>query len=179
MSKTQQLATTKPYNSNNKYLLAGNIIPNQWYDKFIKPNGSTDSDMLIVMGEIVYWNRPICIKENPATGEITYKNKFKGDAWQTSYGHFEEKFGFKHEKMRRIFVKLENQGILKREPRQIKVRGQTYSNVLFIILSDGFKNSLIVAASSENPTFKKNKTKAGTSDDLIKKEGAILILKGT
>ena len=121
-------------------ILTGNITPNDWYEKFTNNRGRPDLPLISVLSEIVYWYRHKMVKDNQ-TGDITYVNKFLGDAWQTSYEHFEKKFGFNREKLRRIFVKLEQMGICYREFRNVKLRGQTYNNRLFIHLSSQFLSS--------------------------------------
>ena len=133
-------------------ILTGNITPNDWYEKFTNNRGRPDLSLISVLAEIVYWYRPKKVKDNQ-TGDITYVNKFLGDAWQTSYEHFEKKFGFNREKLRRIFVKLEQMGICYREFRNVKLRGQTYNNRLFIHLSPHFLSSY-----ADNKKFTELKT---------------------
>lgn len=133
------VATTQCKTS-NIYISSGNIVPNEWYQQFTNNRGTPDLPLISVLSEIVYWYRPKRFKD-PITGVITYLNKFLGDAWQTSYEHFEKKFGFNREKLRRIFIKLEQMGICTREFRDVKLRGQTYNNRLFIHLSSEFLNS--------------------------------------
>jgi hypothetical protein len=137
----------------NYYSLNGNIISNDWYKKFTNNRGRPDLSLISVLSEIVYWYRPKKVKDNQ-TGNVTYVNKFLGDAWQTSYEHFEKKFGFSREKLRRIFVKLEQMGICAREFRNVKLRGQTYNNRLFIHLSSEFLDSC-----TDNKKFAELKTR--------------------
>jgi hypothetical protein len=136
----------------NYYSLTGNIISNDWYKKFTNNRGRPDLSLISVLSEIVYWYRPKKVKDNQ-TGNVTYVNKFLGDAWQTSYEHFEKKFGFSREKLRRIFVKLEQMGICAREFRNVKLRGQTYNNRLFIHLS-----SQLLDSCTDNKKFAELKT---------------------
>ena len=137
----------------------GNIIPSEWYLKFTNNRGAPDLSLMSVLSEIVYWYRPKRVKDS-STGDITHVNKFLGDTWQTSYEHFERKFGFNREKLRRIFVKLEQMGICSREFRTVKLRGQAYNNRLFIHLSSDFLNSCISnkirVSDCENYTTKSN-----------------------
>ena len=139
-SKLKKTVANKQYNTIYHPILTGNITPNDWYEKFTNSRGKPDLSLISVLSEIVYWYRPKKIKDNQ-TGNITYVNKFLGDTWQTSYEHFEKKFGFNREKLRRIFVKLEQMGICAREFRNVKLRGQTYNNRLFIHLSSQFLSS--------------------------------------
>ena len=156
-------------------ILAGNITPNDWYDKFTNSRGKPDLSLISVLSEIVYWYRPKKVKDNQ-TGNITYVNKFLGDAWQTSYEHFEKKFGFNREKLRRIFVKLEQMSICYREFRNVKLRGQTYNNRLFIHLSSGFLSSY-----SYNKKFAESKTyenQVNTDLSTPKREGGSTHFRG-
>ena len=140
MEAIARCVANKQYNIIHHPILTGNITPHDWYEKFTNNRGRPDLPLISVLSEIVYWYRPKRIKDNQ-TGDITYINKFLGDAWQTSYEHFEKKFGFNREKLRRIFVKLEQMGICYREFRNVKLRGQTYNNRLFIHLSPQFLSS--------------------------------------
>jgi hypothetical protein len=151
-SKPKKIVVNKQYNTIYHPILTGNITPNDWYEKFTNSRGRPDLSLISVLSEIVYWYRPKKVKDNQ-TGNITYVNKFLGDAWQTSYEHFEKKFSFNREKLRRIFVKLEQMGICTREFRNVKLRGQTYNNRLFIHLSSQFLNSY-----SDNKKFAELKT---------------------
>jgi hypothetical protein len=140
MEAIARCVATKQYKTIHHPILTGNITPHDWYEKFTNNRGRPDLPLISVLSEIVYWYRPKRIKDNQ-TGDITYINKFLGDDWQTSYEHFEKKFGFNREKLRRIFVKLEQMGICYREFRNVKLRGQTYNNRLFIHLSPQFLSS--------------------------------------
>lgn len=104
----------------------GNIIPNNWYKKITTNSGRPDLASITILAEVVYWYRP-----NRDGG-----NKFNGDLWQSSYEYFENKFGYNRQKIRRIFVRLEELGLVKRQFRTIKHRGQKYNNILFLNLLD-------------------------------------------
>ena len=105
--------------------ITGNIIDCSWYNAITTKSGNIDHTAITVFSEIVYWYR--LDSEN--------KSKFKSDTWQTSYRHFERKFGYYHEKTRRAIVRLEELGFIKREFRTVSYYGQNYHNSLFIHLS--------------------------------------------
>lgn len=127
----------------NQYNFRGNIIPDEWYIKFTNGRGSPDLPLISILSEIVYWYRPKEIRD-PITGQISYAPKFPEDIWQTSYAHFERKFGFNREKIRKVLVKLETMGIITRIFRNVTLRGQEYNNRLFIDLN---KDSLQLSES--------------------------------
>jgi hypothetical protein len=118
----------------NHHKLNGNIIPHSWYQTITTKRGIPDLITISLLSEIVYWYRPKPIIDEE-TGTKKYVNKFFGNAWQTSYNHFEKKFNFSHETIRRSFVKLEHLGFIKREFKTVSLRGQQYNNVLFIHLN--------------------------------------------
>lgn len=127
----------------NQYNFRGNIIPDEWYVRFTNGRGSPDLPLISILSEIVYWYRPKEIRD-PLTGQISYVPKFPEDIWQTSYAHFERKFGFNREKIRKVLVKLETMGIITRIFRNVTLRGQEYNNRLFI---DLHKDSLQLSES--------------------------------
>ena len=127
----------------NQYNFRGNIIPDEWYVRFTNGRGSPDLPLISILSEIVYWYRPKEIRD-PLTGQISYVPKFPEDIWQTSYAHFERKFGFNREKIRKVLVKLETMGIITRIFRNVTLRGQEYNNRLFIDLN---KDSLQLSES--------------------------------
>lgn len=110
----------------NNISITGNIIPNKFYQIITNKYGMPDLSAITVFSEIIYWYKPN--KEGRA--------KFKGDAWQTSHSHFNEKFEYYEEKTRRAFVRLEELDLIRREHRTVKYYGQNYSNRLFIHLTD-------------------------------------------
>ena len=110
----------------------GNIVPHSWYTQITSDSGKPDHNAISIFSEIVYWYRP----------NREGHSKFVGDAWQTSYKHFEKRFSYNSELIRRTLVRLEKLGLARREFRTIEKFGQKYSNVLFIrllvdIASDG------------------------------------------
>jgi hypothetical protein len=167
---TISVANKQCYTS-QEYILSGNITPSQWYQEFTTTKGTPDLALISVLSEIIYWYRPKRIKD-PATGDITYVAKFLGDAWQTSYEHFQRRLGFNREKLRRIFVKLEQMGICLREFRDVKLRGQTYNNRLFIHLSSSFLDSVIGRkANKQVSQFENHNTSNNPSFFAAKEEG--------
>lgn len=98
--------------------LNGNVIPNWWYQKFTNGRGAPDLPLISVLSEIVYWYRPKKAKDS-TTGQTPCPSKFAGNVWKTFYEHFETKFGFTREKIRKILVKLETIKIVTRELRTV------------------------------------------------------------
>ena len=182
LSKTKVVLTEISLDNNNYKELSqkftGNITPSQWYQEFTTNKGTPDLALISVLSEIIYWYRPKRIKD-PATGNITYVNKFLGCTWQTSYEHFQRKLGFNREKLRRIFVKLEQIGICLREFRDVKLRGQTYNNRLFIHLSSSFLDSCLGHKTNRQVSqFENHNISNNTSFSAEKEEGGYPRFRG-
>lgn len=128
--------------------LTGNTIPTEFYQIITTKSGTPDHVAITIFSEIIYWYRPK--KEGGA--------KFKGASWQSSYSHFEEKFGYYHEKVRRAFVKLEELDLVRREFRAVEHYGQKYPNRLFIHLTNEAYELISKSAGvSETKKFSENK----------------------
>lgn len=77
--------------------IEGNIIPLRWFQVVGTNNryGQFKSNLLAIniMAEIVYWYRPVPVRDE-STGEFSgYRSKFESDKYQFSYRHAKEKFG--------------------------------------------------------------------------------------
>jgi hypothetical protein len=117
---------TGPATFSGTTILTGTVIGNTIFNTGTKNQG-------IITGDVTFNGESY--NSASVTGNITYVTKFLGDAWQTSYEHFQRRLGFNREKLRRIFVKLEQMEICLREFRDVKLRGQTYNNSWCNILS--------------------------------------------
>lgn len=113
----------------------GNIIPNAWYQHIRLEESSsnkrgprTDIVAILVLSEIVYWYRPIEIRDE-VTGQTTgWKRKFRADKYQIGYGPLAKKFGLGKEQIRRACKNLKRLGLITLEFRTV---GEN-NNVLFV-----------------------------------------------
>jgi len=111
----------------------GNIVPHSWYKELTNKRGDPDYSLICVLAEIVSSYR-LQKMSDILTNEASYHPKFTSDAWQVSYAHFYNKFGFARHKMRRVMERLEELKIAKREYRKLLLCGY-YHSVLFIHLN--------------------------------------------
>ena len=122
----------------------GNTIPHAWYTQITSESGRPDHNAISIFSEIVYWYRP------GREGVV----KFKDDIWQTSYKHFETRFGYNNQRTRRALIRLEELGLIRREFRTIEKYGRTYTNILFIrLISMPQDNSIFAKSSSEHKNY--------------------------
>lgn len=111
----------------------GNIIPMAWFSHLTFENGKPNTVAIICLSEIVYWYRPVEIRDEE-TGKVTgYRKKFRADKWQCNYQAMADRFGFSKEQVRNALHFLEEKGCITLEFRHFTVdSGTPLSNVLFV-----------------------------------------------
>lgn len=148
-------SSSKEFNIGFKELC--NVVPLRWYKTITTISGKPDLNAITILSEIFYWYRPKFLID-PESGKEKLVNKFSGELWQTSYRHFEEKFTYNHQKIRRALVRLEKLGLIERIITNVKLKGQKYTNVLFIKLNIDVVNKIVGAkfqsADSKNKSQK-------------------------
>lgn len=111
----------------------GNIVPMSWFEHIKTEAGKPDSIGILMLSDIVYWYRPTIVRDE-ATGKILkYEKKFKADKLQKSYEQIAEQFGYSKTQVRRALRRLEAQGLITLEFRNITTSGGLkLTNVLYI-----------------------------------------------
>ena len=68
-----------------------NIVPDEWYGTIQKESGKPYHLAIAILSDIVFWYRPVEIRDE-ATGKLVrWQKKFKGDMLQKSYKSYEKK----------------------------------------------------------------------------------------
>ena len=122
--------------------ISGNVIPNAWYSHILRDNGKPHHFAISLLAEIVYWYKPVEIRDEESGRTIGYRRKFKGDLLQKSYEQLGSKFGEERQTVKRALDCLERLGVIRREYRTITVGrdGTRLNNVMFIaLIPDGLK----------------------------------------
>ena len=110
----------------------GNITPQSWYHNLRLDSGKPYLVAITLLADIVYWYRPIEIRDE-VTGEVTeLRKKFAADKLQRSYQAFADQFGLSKRQVSDALHWLEQRGIISLELRTIQVNGMPMSNALFI-----------------------------------------------
>lgn len=112
----------------------GNVIPSSWYHTIKKETGKPNLNAIIILADIVYWYRPVEIRDE-ATGQLCgFKKKFQADILQRNYQQIAELFGISKRDATNAIVELEKLGVVRRVFRTVGIKGQLYSNVMFLDL---------------------------------------------
>lgn len=94
----------------------GNITPIKWYNHIRHDNGKPDLNAIIILSNIV----------------SEYEQQSKDNLLQKNYQYYVDLFGLSKRQVSDAFVRLEQQGFIKRIFRHVKILGSTIANVLFI-----------------------------------------------
>ena len=114
--------------------IRGNVIPQQWYSTIIRDSGKPYLTAIIILADLVYWYKPIEVRDEQ-TGQLKeYRKKFAKDKLQRSYQQIADMFGISKREATNAIVFLEKLGVVKREFRTININGVICNNVLFIDL---------------------------------------------
>ena len=73
--------------------ISGNVTPVNWYKTILRENGKLYLLAICVLSEIVYWYRPVEIRDEHSGMTIGYRKKFREDLLQKTYNDFAEQFG--------------------------------------------------------------------------------------
>lgn len=116
-----------------KINIQGNVIPMCWFEYIKTEAGKPDSIGIMLLADIVYWYKPTIIRDE-ATGRVLgYRKKFKADKLQRSYDQFANQFGYSKNQVRRALKRLEDQGLIMLELRNITTNtGLKLANVMYI-----------------------------------------------
>lgn len=138
MNAIANFVATTQHNAHAEFLLPGNIIPNFWYNKFQDQSGGPDLVAITILSEIVFHTRRIGY-----TNTHNNYSKVIDNAVVISYEFLENKFNLGTERIRRAFVRLEQQDALKREVRNVKLEDGTRANQLFVYVNNEFFQSCL------------------------------------
>ena len=118
--------------------ITGNVIPAIWYKTVLKENGKPYLLAIAILADIVYWYRPIEMR-NQATGQILgWKKKFSGDILRQSYQYYADLFGESKKTVKAAIDRLEELCVVRREFRTVSYgEGLISNNVMYLELIPG------------------------------------------
>ncbi len=123
----------------HKIDITGNVTPPAWYQtiqhKTAQRKPRADLEAITILAEIVYWYKPILVRDEASGQIISLRKKFKGAFLQRSYQSFATLFGLQKENVKKAFNLLEKLGLVKRHFDSFLAENGTFlANVMFIEL---------------------------------------------
>lgn len=116
--------------------LQGNILPPQWLQHLTHDNGKPNVVAAIILSDIVYWYRPVFIRDESTGLPLPPRKKFKEDKVQRSYDAFVEMYGFTKRQVSAACKFLKDKGLIDMDFRTITMNnGRKAGNVLYIGLN--------------------------------------------
>lgn len=114
--------------------ITGNVIPQIWYKTIRKGTGKPNLNAIVILADIVYWYRPVEVRDEGSGALIGYRKRFKGDLLQRSYRQIADQFGISKRDATNAVVELEKLGVVKRIFKTLSADGISIPNVLFLEL---------------------------------------------
>lgn len=87
--------------------ISGNVTPVNWYKTILRENSKPYLLAICVLSEIVYWYRPVEVRDEHSGMTIGYRKKFREDLLQKTYNDFAEQFGESRRSVKAAFDRLE------------------------------------------------------------------------
>ena len=134
MAKVDLRTENAIVNAVGEMAITGNVIPESWYKTVVSPNGRVNLLAVNLLADIVYWYRPMEIRDE-MTGDVTWKKKFADDDYlQRNYAKICEKYNVSTKQAREALIALETLGVVKRHFRTIETEMGKCPNVMYIEL---------------------------------------------
>ena len=103
--------------------ISGNVIHPRWYKTIRKENGKAYHLAVSILSDIVYWYRPVEVRDE-ATGHIVgLKKKFQKDMLQKSYESYANFYGESKKVIKEAIDRLVDLGVVVREFRNVEMQG--------------------------------------------------------
>lgn len=115
------------------FTLAGNIVHTAWFKTIRRENGNPYLLAVNVLAEIVYWYKPVEVRDEQTGQHIGWRNKYAADLLQKSYEQLASLFGVSKGQVKDAIIRLEELGVIERVFRDIPSKG--LYNIMFIKLN--------------------------------------------
>lgn len=115
--------------------ISGNVIPATWYKTILAKNGKANVLAISILGDIVYWYRPVEVRDETTGHFIGLKQKFKADLLQRSYQSFADYYNCSKRQATNAIIALEELGVVKRVFRNKNIGGRAVNNILYLELN--------------------------------------------
>lgn len=145
--------------------ITGNIIPTIWYKTILRENRKPYLLAIAILADIVYWYRPVEMR-NQSTGQIEgWKKKFSGDILRQSYQYYADLFGESKKTVKMAIDRLEELCVVRREFRTVNHgEGLVSNNVMYLKLVPERLYLLTYPEAEPGSVWEEKACLAGTGD---------------
>ena len=147
--------------------ITGNIIPTIWYKTILRENRKPYLLAIAILADIVYWYRPVEMR-NQSTGQIEgWKKKFSGDILRQSYQYYADLFGESKKTVKMAIDRLEELCVVRREFRTVNHgEGLVSNNVMYLKLVPEQLYLLTYPEAEPGSVWEEKACRAGTGEGM-------------
>jgi hypothetical protein len=133
--------------------IEGNIVPMSWFTHITYPNGKPNANAVLILADIVYWYRPIEIRDERTSKVVGYAKKFEGEWLQRTHKEAGEVFGFTPKQAKDAIDCLERHGVIRKHiaTTVITKSGKALGNVPYIELVPARLREITTPLISQTP----------------------------
>ena len=117
-----------------QFRMDGNIIPHSWYQspKLAQKNGKPNLVAITLLADVVYWYRPVELRDEVSGVHLGYRQKFGADKLQKNYRKWGDGFGFTLRQVEDAMAFLKVAELVTVERRMVMTEMGTFPNCAFI-----------------------------------------------
>ena len=112
----------------------GNVTPHAWYQSPLLQNekGKPNLVAITLLADLVYWYRPVVLRDEVSGRETGRRQKFSSDKLQKNYQKWGEVFGLTQRQVEDAMAFLKRGGLVTVETRAVVTQFGTFPNCAFI-----------------------------------------------
>ena len=116
--------------------ITGNVIPLSWHKTIVRENGKPYLLAITLLADIVYWYRPVEVRDEATGNIIGWRKRFRSDYLQKTYEQYSEFYGESKRSIKAALDRLEEIGVIKKILRHVSLsNGTRIPNVMYIALN--------------------------------------------
>lgn len=117
-----------------QFRMDGNIVPHAWYQspRLALKNGKPNLVAITLLADVIYWYRPMEIRDEASGAHLGYRQKFTADKLQKNYRKWGDGFGFTLRQVEDAMAFLKASGVITVERRNVVTEMGTFPNCAFI-----------------------------------------------
>jgi hypothetical protein len=117
-----------------QFRMDGNIVPHAWYQapRLALKNGKPNLVAITLLADILYWYRPVELRDEASGTHLGYRQKFTADKLQKNYRKWGDGFGLTLRQVEDAMAFLKAGDLITVERRNVVTEMGTFPNCAFI-----------------------------------------------